>query len=1206
MRITRLLAGFCALLFIALGMSGSLISAQKSNEPFTLEQALSSPFPSELVAAPMGDRIAWAFDAEGKRNIWTADGPAYKARQLTQFNEDTGQELTELKFTHDGKWVVFVRGGGENSSGETPNPTSDPVGAQQQVLAVSVESGRVLPLSRGENPVISPTDHRVVFSKDGQLHIVEIAEGSEPHPFFAARGANSSPQWSPDGKKLTFTSSRGTHSLIGVLDLEKRSVHYLAPSIDRDETARWSPDGRRIAFLRRRNRGTERRPALGDAPQPWSIIVADVDAGTSKTVWQSGERVEDSPPRMADEFLLQWAAGERLVFSSEKDGWMHLYSVSANGGEALQLSSGACEFENATLTRDRREIVFSSNCGDIDRRHLWRVSVSEGKPKALTRGEGIEWAPVATAASSEIAYFSSDARRPGMLSVMSLEGGASKPIAEETLPATFPAAKLVAPQPVMFPSADGLSIHGQLFLPAGAKAGEKLPTVIFSHGGPMRQMLLGWHNMYYYHNAYGFNQYLASKGYAVLSVNYRLGVGYGRAFRQAKNGGGRGASEYQDIVAAANYLRARNDVDRSRIGLWGGSYGGFLTAMGLARNSDLFAVGVDIHGVHDWSVRFSEGGGADREVIRIAKESSPIASVEKWKSPALLIHGDDDRNVAFSQTVELVRRLRELKVEHEVIVYPDEIHDFLLHRHWLEIFHASAAFLDKHLKGAASRAQRVSKVDLLIRGGSVFDGSGKEAVRADVGVAGGRIVFVGDAAREGIEAAKTIDASGLIVAPGFIDPHTHAAEDLSAPNRKSNLAFLSQGVTTVVVGNDGRSPLPLGKALEHWGQGGIGTNVAALVGHGSVRGAVMGAADAQPTAEQMERMKQLVRQAMDDGAFGMSTGLYYAPGSFAKTEEVIELSKVVAEQGGVYDSHMRDESSYNIGLLDSIEEVIRIGREGRLPVHISHIKALGADIWGQSGKAIDLIERARAAGVEITANQYPYTASGTSVTASLVPRWAEDGGTSAMLGRLNDPVIRPKLIAEMERNLTRRGGPESLLITSAKDRQLVGRRLDAIAKSWGKTPIEAAIEIIKAGGAGVASFNMKEEDIENFMRRPWVMTGSDGSGGHPRKYGTYPRKIRNYVLDRHVILMARMIEASSAQVAETFKIKDRGRIAPGYFADIVAFDQKTIAERATYEQPELLCEGMKYVLVNGKIAVESGKYNGVLAGKVLRKTSPGE
>jgi N-acyl-D-aspartate/D-glutamate deacylase/acetyl esterase/lipase len=782
-------------------------------------------------------------------------------------------------------------------------------------------------------------------------------------------------------------------------------------------------------------------------------------------------------------------------------------------------------------------------------------------------------------------------------------------IATETRPKDFPASKLVTPQQVIFKAADGLEIHGQLFLPKNAKPADKLPAVIFSHGGPMRQMMLGWHNMYYYHNAYGFNQYLASRGYAVLSVNYRLGIGYGRAFRTAKNGGRRGASEYQDIVAGAQYLRSRRDIDPARIGLWGGSYGGFLTAMGLARNSDLFAAGVDLHGVHDWSLRGGGASGIDagnRDAAKIAFESSPVASVEKWRSPVLLVHGDDDRNVAFSQTVDLVRRLRELKVPHEVIVFPDEIHDFLLHKTWVEIFKAAADFFDRNLKNAKPRAARVGRVDTLIRGGSVFDGTGSAATKADVGITGDRVSFVGDATTAGIEANHTIDAAGLVVAPGFIDPHTHTTEDLSDLRRKDNQPYLFQGVTTVVTGNDGRSPLPIGKALDAWQQQGIGTNAVLLVGHGTVRGNVLGAVDAQPTAEQLDKMKALVRQAMDDGAFGMSTGLYYAPGSFAKTEEVIELAKVVAERGGLYDTHQRDESSYSVGLLGSIEEVIRIGREANLPVHISHIKALGTEVWGQSAQAIELINRARAAGVNITAGQYPYTASGSSMTAALIPRWAEDGGNAQLLKRIDDPAVRPRLTAEVEKNLNRRNGANSILIISAKDRSLVGKRLDAVAAMWKKSPVDAALDIIKAGGAGIASFNMTESDIEAFMKQDWTMTDSDGSGGHPRKYGTYPRKIREYVLNRHVITMPRMIQASSLQVAELFKLKDRGKLCTGYFADLIVFDEKTIRDRATYEQPELLAEGMKYVMVNGKLAIDGGKYTGALAGKALRRSARGE
>jgi N-acyl-D-aspartate/D-glutamate deacylase/dipeptidyl aminopeptidase/acylaminoacyl peptidase len=1217
MKIERLFIPFCLLLVCGSGFDISSISAQQSPgtaNSFTLDQVLSSPFPSELTASPKGERVAWVFNAQGKRNIWVAEGAQFKARQLTRNNEDSGIEIGSLAFTHDGKWIVFVRGGEENSSGEIPNPTSDPNGAQQEVFAVSFDDGRLLRLAEGNSPVVSPVGNRIVFNRDGQIWTVEIAEGSEPHPYFAARGNNISPAWSPDGSKLAFNSSRNDHGFIGIYDPEKNSIKYIAPSIDRDSHPRWSPDGKRIAFIRRPTRGSLPRQIFRELPDPWAILVADLNTGKVTEVWKSGDKMTDSMPSIADQNVLHWAADDRLVFSSEMDGWLHLYSIPAQGGKPVLLTPGNCEYEQMTFTQDRREIIYSSNCGDIDRRQLKRVAITGGADggRFITAKDQIAWSPVITGSGNHLLFLKSDAQVPGMPYALPLQSAGNlnsspSPMAADLFPKDFP--KLVTPQGAIFKAADGIEIHGQLFLPPNAKAGEKLPAVIFMHGGPVRQMFLGWHNRYYYHNAYGFNQYLASRGYAVLSVNFRLGIGYGRAFRVINNGGGRGAAEYQDILAAAGYLRARSDIDPSKIGLWGGSYGGYLTALGLARNSDLFAAGVDLHGVHDWSVRISNASWIDygnRDAIKIARESSPIGSVDKWRSPVLLIHGDDDRNVAFSQTVELARRLREQKVHFEQIVYPDEVHDFLLHRHWLEIYKAGADFFDRHLKQKQA-AQRVSQLDILIRGGSVMDGTGAEPRTADVGIANDRIVFVGDAANESLQAARTIDAAGLIVAPGFIDPHTHTWEDLAKPEFKSNENFLFQGVTTVLTGNDGSGPFPLAETFDLWGRKGIGTNAALFVGHGKVRQLVMGMSDAEPAPEQLEKMKRLVRQAMDEGAIGMSTGLYYAPGNFAKTEEVIELARVVAERGGVYDTHMRDESSYSIGLLGSINETIRIGREARIPVHISHIKALGADVWGQSGQAIELINRARTEGIEVTANQYPYTASGTGLSSALVPRWAEAGGNAELRKRIDDPSLRPRLVSDMEANLKRRGGPESLLITSANDKQLVGKRLSEIAKGMNQSPVEAALSLIKTSGrVGVASFNMSEKDIENFMRQPWVMTGSDGSGGHPRKYGSYPRKIREYVINRKVISLPRMIEASSKQVAETFKLRDRGKISDGFFADVIVFDEKTIADRATYEQPEQLASGMRYVIVNGKLAIDDGRYTGALAGRALRGRASGE
>ena len=496
------------------------------------------------------------------------------------------------------------------------------------------------------------------------------------------------------------------------------------------------------------------------------------------------------------------------------------------------------------------------------------------------------------------------------------------------------------------------------------------------------------------------------------------------------------------------------------------------------------------------------------------------------------------------------------------------------------------------------------KLDLLIKDGTVNDGSGRGAFKADVGIRGDRIVFIGKAEKLKVSAARTLDATGMIVAPGFIDPHTHAMEDLSNPKLSSNENFLMQGVTTVITGNDGDGPFRVAETLGKWEQQGIGVNAALLVGHGAVRRQVIGNGDEQPIPEQLSQMKNLIRQAMSEGAFGMSTGLFYAPGSFAKTEEVIELAKTAAENGGIYDTHMRDEGSYSIGLLNSIRETIRIGQEAKIPVHISHIKALGTDVWGQSREAIKLIKQARSKGINVTANQYPYSASGTNITAALVPRWAEAGGRAQLLERIKDPNIRPRLVAEMEANLKRRNGPEAILITRSPDPQLIGKTLGAIAKAWGKSPVEAALDIITAGGASIASFNMSESDIERFMKQKFVMTGSDGSSGHPRKYGTFPRKLREYVFNKRLISLPFAIRASSALTAETFGISERGRLKTGYFADVIVFDPKTIADRATYEQPEILATGMKYVIVNGKIAIDEGQYTGILAGRALRKTQP--
>lgn len=698
---TRL--SFVSLSLVSLLFAFLLTCAASAQQPaFTLEQVLSSPFPSELATSRRGQRVAWVFDSEGRRNVWVAEGPQFQARQLTRYDKDDGQEITDVHFSADGNWVVFVRGGNRNSAGDVPNPTSDPAGAKQLVLAADWATGQVRTLGEGDSPTPSPTGTQVIFSKGAQLWVASLADArAQASQLFKARGANDSPHWSPDGRYVAFASSRGDHGFIGVFDTVSKTINFMSPSVDRDSNPRWSPDGKHIAFVRRPALGNQPQLFLDDAPAPWSIMVADFPAGNAREVWRSGRAQNDSVPP-SDEEILQWMADDRLVFTSEQDGWMHLYSMPARGGQAQLLTPGACEVEHVTHTPDLRAIVFSSNCGDIDRRHIWSVNVSGGSPRAITSGDKIEWSPAITGDGERLIYFGSDARTPAMPYVLPLAGGAAHMLASQALPRDFPSAQLVTPQQVIFKAADGEEIHGQLFLPSNAQTHAKRPAVIFIHGGPIRQMLLGWHYMYYYHNAYALNQYLASRGYAVLSVNYRSGIGYGRAFRMAPKRGARGASEYQDILAAARYLRGRDDIDDRRIGLWGGSYGGYLTALGLARDSDLFAAGVDLHGVHDWSQRISGASWIDyssRDAQKIALEASPVGSITKWRSPVLLIQGDDDRNVSFSQMVDLARRLREQNVEFEQLVFPDEVHDFLLHRNWLAAYHAASDFFDRKLKG---------------------------------------------------------------------------------------------------------------------------------------------------------------------------------------------------------------------------------------------------------------------------------------------------------------------------------------------------------------------------------------------------------------------------------------------------------------------------------------------------------------------------
>src|SRR5688572_9106241 len=500
--------------------------------------------------------------------------------------------------------------------------------------------------------------------------------------------------------------------------------------------------------------------------------------------------------------------------------------------------------------------------------------------------------------------------------------------------------------------------------------------------------------------------------------------------------------------------------------------------------------------------------------------------------------------------------------------------------------------------------QGSDSVDILIRQGNVYDGSNTPARVTDVGIRGDRIVFIGDGAR--MKAGRVIDARGLVVAPGFIDPHNHLLGSLPNGNEQNRRAepALFQGITTMTIGPDGRGPFDVARVMAESERAGVGVNVYTLVGFGDVRGEVMGNSSAPATRAQIDSMRKLIDKAMREGAYGVGGGLFYAPQSYSSTEEVIAVVSAAKPYGGVYDSHQRDESSYTIGLLNSVRECIRIGRESGLTTNIGHVKALGVDVWGYSDSVLRLMRESRAQGHMVVADQYPWTASGTGLSAALLPRWAQAGGGDSLRIRLADAATREKILVEMRDNLRRRGGDSTLLLINgnAAARPYIGKTLKQVAAEKKAPPVETALDMIRAGlDMGVASFNMTESDIETFMKDPFVMTSSDGSSGHPRLFGTYPRKIRRYVLDKPVITMQRMIQSSSQQVAEVYGIAERGSIRNGYFADIIVFDPATIREQATYVEPEKLSVGMRWVLVNGKLAIDSGQPTGVLAGRGLRK-----
>ena len=697
--VSRLVARRVATAVSLVTCAYALPAALDAQAPFTLEQAMSAPFPTELVATSKGDAVAWVSNDRGERNVWTATAPAFSGTARTTFHGDDGQEITSLAWAANGSGLAFVRGGAPNRAGEVPNPTSEPEWPDRSIWWLPV-SGDARMITEGASPSPSPDGTRIAFLRGGQIWTVGLDEDAEAEQLLTIRGGAGSLRWSPDGTRLAFVSARGDHAFVGVYDFGDASLRYLAPSVDQDGQPAWSPDGSQIAFTRTPNVRSRLPFEPRREAHPWSILVADVATGEGRVVWSADPGPGSVFHGVNAPNQILWTAGDQLVFPWEKTGWVLLYAVSADGGDARLLTPGDFEVEHVALAPDGRSVVYSSNQDDIDRRHLWRVDVSGGSPSQLSSGAEIEWGP-APLAGGDFAYLSSGSRIPAHVRLRLAD--TDRGLQAGGVPDGFPTDDMVTPEQVIFTSTDGMSIHAQLFLPNDLRPGQRRPAAVFFHGGSRRQMLLGFHYLGYYHNTYALNQYLAAQGYVVLSVNYRSGTGYGLEFREAIDYGARGASEFNDVMGAGLYLASREDVDPERIGLWGGSYGGYLTALGLARASDLFAAGVDIHGVHDWNVVVrnfvpSYNAEAREEWSRTAFASSPMAFVDGWRSPVLLIHGDDDRNVPFSESVDLAESLRERGVEFEQLIFPDEVHGFLLHRNWLAALDASADFLNRKLQ----------------------------------------------------------------------------------------------------------------------------------------------------------------------------------------------------------------------------------------------------------------------------------------------------------------------------------------------------------------------------------------------------------------------------------------------------------------------------------------------------------------------------